>query len=390
MNIFAKLVISALFVCAAEVSAQETTFSLGTSNGAIQSTETLSTSQIDGVLRIAAPSVFGQNFTRDRSNKLFADLASLRIGLAQSISSAIASESTVRQVYSVNVNPIIPTLKLSQNNGTVSGELAQFFVQASIKASGQGIFCPSADVKFNIDNIKAFGEYNVISGDVNNTSISYNITNVSASCNGIFGFIGNLFATGVARDRINSAVASQVNQIVQFANMQRLFSLKDFAASFSRFGQETSISPFTSRVFRVVEEIISNPAINTPGVSLKLIALPSVNNFANHSVILLASHAPALIDSISCFNEIEGNIPPNTSEINIYVMLPRAGATWTLYQTIPAGLNNRFYTAVEGLPANTGVTAIAKNATIGALESFPEKVVSTSNPALCNPEGEYY
>jgi hypothetical protein len=58
--------------------AQETTLSVGTA-GNITATnslagnttsESISTAQIDSVLRVVAPGAFGQNFTRDKTNKM--------------------------------------------------------------------------------------------------------------------------------------------------------------------------------------------------------------------------------------------------------------------------------------------------------------------------------
>jgi hypothetical protein len=102
----------------------------------------------------------------------------------------------------------------------------------------------------------------------------------------------------------------------------------------------------------------------------------------------LASHTPVNIDTVSCENAVEGNIPANTSKIDIYIMPPRLNARWTLYESIPVGAEGRFYSVIEGVPANTGVTAIATNATFTGLESFPDKVISTNDVRNCYPIGD--
>jgi hypothetical protein len=367
---------------------QETNLAFGISRGAIQSTENISTAQIDGVLRNVAPSLFDQNFTRNKINSAFSDLDRLQVELANSLRQTIASQPNIRQIYSVNVNQILPDLRLSQKNNMVSGELGTLFVRISLQADVDGfqsIFCPSVNVTFDLNRIKAFGDYNYISGDISNANIAYDLSIVSASCNGIIGGLFN--PTSQARSQINTAIQNQINGALQFANMKRLFSLSDLSNGIYRFRSETPVSFIFERSAQIIQEIVNDAAINSNGVSLRIYGSRARDQLSVNYITLLASHTAANIDNISCFNAIEGNIPSNTSKIDIYVQLPRVGARWELYESIAVGTETRFYSTLDGVPANSGVTAIATNATVNGLESFPDTVVSTNDIRQCNPDG---
>lgn len=365
----------------APLHAQETTIIVGTA-GNITATnnlagnttsESLSTTQVDGVLRVVAPGAFGQNFTRDKANKVFADFTNFRTGLASSLAQIIASQPNIRRVNSVAINTSALNLRLSQKTNSVSGELGTIMASVSLVADVDGfgsIFCPSANVSFNVNNIKASGDYNFISGDVSNAAVVYEVTDVSAGCNGLLGFIGDAFGnpTAVARAQINSAIQSQIDTQLSFVNMQRLFSLSDFANGLRYFGNETIISPLVNRAINVFRELVNDASINTPGIVLNIgVQFASIAGTQN-IISFIASHAPSDVlsyaDRAVSANGVTVSIPPNTERVDVYY---RTTGNWTLLGSTTTG---RIVNIPER-PRPVSVIAIGRNSIIPGLESFP-------------------
>jgi hypothetical protein len=375
--------------------AQETTLSVGTA-GNITATnslagnttsESISTAQIDSVLRVVAPGAFGQNFTRDKANKVFADFANFRSGLATSLAQTIATQPNIRRVNSVAINTSTLDLRLSQKTNSVSGELGTIMASVSLVADVDGlasIFCPSANVTFNVDNIKASGDYNFISGDISNAAVVYDVTNVSASCNGLLGFIGNAFGnpSATARNQINAAIQSQVNTQLTFVNMQRLFSLSDFGNGLRYYGNETVISPLVNRAINVFRELVNDASINTPGIVLNIgVKFASVAGTQN-IISFVASHAPVNVTGVTIGRgpAIPGGIsveaPPFTERVDVYesLILDSAGSQITNWRYLGTAVNGR-WTATGALTGGRYM-AIGRSSLIPGLESFPGIVMT--------------
>lgn len=384
----------ALFAFAvAPLHAQETTITVGTA-GNITATnslagntasESLSTAQVDGVLRVVAPSAFGQNFTRDKANKVFTDFANFRSGLSSSLAQTISSQPNIRRVNSVAINTSALNLRLSQKTNSVSGELGTIMASVSLVADVDGlasIFCPSADVTFNVDNIKASGDYNFISGDINNATVAYDVTNVSASCNGLLGFIGDAFGnpSATARNQINAAIQSQVNTQLTFVNMQRLFSLADFANGLRYYGNETIISPLVNRAINVFRELVTDASINTPGIVLNIGVKFASNTGTQNFISFTASHAPVDVVKVRAYGAIDLLVPPGTYQSDVYYsnIIDAQGnrGNWTYLGSTTSNILPN--SANRPLFDGTLVMAIGRNSAISGIESFPGKVVAFS------------
>lgn len=363
--------------------AQETIISIGTPESRVEdnlfiqriASDSLSTAQVDAVLRNVAPSIFGQNFTRDRANKVFADFANFRTSLASSLAQTIASQPNIRRVNSVAVNTNALNLRLSQNTNSVSGELGSVMASVSLVSNNRGIlgalFCPSANVRFNVNNIKASGDYNYISGDLNSAAITYDLTDVSASCNGLLGFILNAFGipSARARSQINSEIQSQINTQLSFVNMKRLFSLADFANGLHRFRTETPVTVIANRAIGVFQEIVNDAAINTPGIVLDVgVQLASAAGGLN-KISFVASHAPIDVTHILPIDGATSTLiflkgPPNTGQVDIYGVF--------------GGQNGYLGTTVSGslwypgqIAGGSEIIAVGRSSIIPGLESLP-------------------
>jgi hypothetical protein len=344
------------------------------------SSETISTAQIDGVLRAVAPSTFGQNFTRDKANKAFADFNNFRINLATSLTQTIATQPNIRRVNSVTVNTLSLNLRLSQKTNSVSGELGKAMGAVSLVADVDGIkalFCPSANVTFNVDNIRVSGDYNYITGDVSNVAAAYDVTNVVASCNGLLGFIGNAIGnpSATARSQINAVIQSQASSQLAFANMKQLFSLADFANGLNYFRNESPVSVFANRAISVFRELVNDAAINTPGIVLDFGVQFGGGISGANKISIIASHAPINVsvgNSSGNFTQlILNNVflarPPNTEgTVDLYYILQNDTANWRYL----ASMTTDSMVITTPLPSNQ-IIAIGRSSIIPGLQSLP-------------------
>lgn len=377
-------------------STPETTISVGFAGGANLAasnslngnvaTESLSTAQVDNVLRVVAPNTFGQNFTRDKANKIFQDFANFRTGLAASLAQTIASQPGIRRVNSVTINTNALNLRLSQKTNSVSGQLGTIMARVSLLASGpSGLFCPSVSTSFDVDNIKASADYNYITGQVNSSSVTYDLTNVTASCNGFFGFVGNIFGdpAGQARIQINAAIQGQVDSQLNFVNMQRLFSLADFVNGLRYYGNETLISAVANRGINVLRELVNDAAINTPGIVLDFgVQFASLAGQSN-KISIIASHSPTDFGLVRrTLATINITQPPNTERTDFYIQRT-AQQNWEFIGSTTDGV---FAVPPAFINPNTGgfdwgYVAVSRSSIIGGLESVPYRIPIQPYPA---------
>jgi hypothetical protein len=345
--------------------------------------ETISTAQIDGVLRTVAPSTFGQNFTRDRANRAFADFANFRVSLASSLTQAIpAASSRVRRVNSISISTSALNLRLAQKTNSVSGTLGKISTNISVLVNGIPIICPSANASFSINNITISGDYNFISGDISGTVVDYTIENISTSCNGFFGFLGDVFnaITGIGNSLVRTAVASAANQAVTFGNMKQLFSLADFANGLSRFRSETPLSAVANRGILIFQEMVNDAAINTPGIVLDFGVEFATGIGEQNKISVIASNAPTDARPLNGGSSIIDLIVPQSTNFPIDLYISSNGSNWR-YLTSASTESVRLRSP---LPSHTRVIAIGRNSFIPTLESFPGNVGIALTPVCPN------
>lgn len=369
------------------VHAQETVFTIGTPNMTTVSTESLSTAQIDGVLRSVAPSAFGQNFTRDKANKAFADFANFRTSLAASLIQSIQAQDSSITVNSLIINTNSVNLHLEQKTNSVSGRLGTLSASVSGKKRvGIPLLCTSANFSLAIDNLTVMGDYNYITGDVSNARTELTVTSGGVSCNGLLSFVSNLaISLAGVNSKIRAAVPAIANQQLAFVNMKQLFSLADFANGLTRFRTETPVTAVANRAISIFQEMVNDASINTPGIVLDFNVKPAAFLGDTNMITIYGSHAPATIDFITVENDIQGTTPPNTAQIDIYVRRS-ASTAWTYYTTLPGSPDGYFGLSITNLPANTKVTAVATSSIIGGLQSFPSRNVNLYGPNPCGPQ----
>jgi hypothetical protein len=368
-----------------QLQAQETTFTIGipgniTATNSVTGNitgQTISTAQIDSVLRTVAPGAFGQNFTRDKANKVFADFNNFRTNLSASLAQTIATQPNIQRVNLVTINTPSLNLRLSQKTNSVSGELGTAMASVSLVSNVNGIlgalFCPSANVTFNIDNIRVSGDYNYISGDVSNVAATYDVTNVKASCNGLLGFVGNTFGnpSATARSMINAAIQSQAASQLAFLNMKQLFSLSDFANSLNYFRNETPLTSAANQAISLFKEMVNDAAVNTLGIIIDFnVELSTNTGILNNQIKLIASSAPVDVEipQFKTGEPIEGNLNSLINQdVDLYYSV--SGGNWIYGGSTVAGNSQ-----LPILPNGARLIAIGRNPYITGLESLPGTV----------------
>jgi hypothetical protein len=361
--------------------AQETTIVVGiagnvaATNSILGNTvsESISTAKIDNVLRVVAPNTFGQNFTRDKANKTFSDFANLRVDLASSLARTIPTLSTrILRVNSVAINTPILDLRLTQKTNSVSAKLGTLSADVSVLVKSVPIICSTANTSFSIKNITFSGDYNYISGNISGTLADYAIENVSVSCNGFFGFIGNVLnsLTGSGKTQVRNAMAEAANRAVAFGNMQQLFSLANFANSLDVFRNQSQLTLPANKAIIILKEMISDANINTPGIVLDINVAFASNTASQNTIRIFASHAPVDITSFTTSGNVTFNVPLNTQQTDIYYKL--GSGNW-VYFTSTTGNSVSGIPVVPVVPSfgPTFVIGIGRNAIITGLESFP-------------------
>jgi hypothetical protein len=344
--------------------------------------ETISTAQIDTVLRTVAPGAFGQNFTRDRANRAFVDFNNFKSRMTTSLIQAIQTSEPSVRVDSLLVNTNTLNLRLVQKTNSVSAQLGTVSVSVTGRKSvGIPLFCTSANFSFSLDNIMVSGDYNFISGDVSNAIANFSVNNVRSSCNGLFNFVGNLvLRIADVNSIVKNAIRNEANSQLAFVNMKRIFSLSDFANGLDYFRNENPLTIRANRVIGVFKEIVNDAAVNTPGIALdfKIEAAPFFGG--QNKITILASSAPIDVGNIyrpnfdrSVIVELSG---ATNNLAGIYYSL--GGSNWTF-----AGTSGFL---PDGLPENASVIAIATNSVIPGLNSFPGAVGFAPPFRVCRPD----
>ncbi len=378
------------FFSVSSLHAQETTIIVGTvgnitstnSLAGNTSTESLSTAQVDGVLRAVAPGAFGQNFTRDRANKVFGDFARFRANLAPSLTTAIQNSDSSIRVNSLIINANALNLRLAQKTNSVTGQLGT--VSASISARkdvGIPLFCTSANVSFSLDNIMVSGDYNFITGDVSNAKADFAVNNVSTGCNGLLGFVGDFVLTiAGANSLLRDAIKAEANNQLSFINMKSLFSLSDFANGLRYYGNETVISPLVNRAINVFRELVNDAAINTPGIVLDFKVVFAANASQPNIIGFFASSAPVTSANLPpAGDRIAFSLPPNSSGMDIYGRDSLSQSNWKFLGT--ASSSPVYFRDLANLGSTAPVYIVtSRSSVISGLDSFPI-LVKESNGA---------
>lgn len=347
-----------------------TTLKVGVPGGIGQapSYESISTTQVDSVLN-SLPS-YPNNFTRDKANAVFQDLAALKASLSTDLRLAVASLSDVKQVYSLSTvfNPV--QARLTQESTSIGLEIGGIDADISMELETQGGFlgslvCASPDVDVTITGIKGVGSYNAYTGAINGVTVTYGFIESDADCGGLFGFVGDWFFEDNVEDGVIDQINASLNQIDGIANRQTLFSIRDFLEGLLDSNYLTE--PYADDALNVMDSLVMQTNLNS-GLALDII----VDDNANNTISFLAGHHPPTFTNMGASGNnrsVHVVLPANTAKVDIYRQ-STTSSNWALIQTITTNTtitfpHNRLHAKIGAIGESSLISGLKSTVTSG-------------------------
>ncbi|TDF34618.1 hypothetical protein EYS14_22945 [Alteromonadaceae bacterium M269] len=195
---------------------------------------TISLIEVDFALALARDQIQAANpgltlpsiSTNDLANRGFAEVATLKRQLENSIRSEILSIGEVRSVGAVNVDFLPFEIVLRQQNNALLVSVDGLSANVFGEAESQGIFCRTPSFSVALDDISATLQFNLFTGNLMVSDINFNVSS-NANCGGLLGFIGDLFADGILRDLIDDSIEGGLASINGIVENQNLFGIND-------------------------------------------------------------------------------------------------------------------------------------------------------------------
>ncbi len=415
------------FGALAQTSTGETTIFFGTPDAqpGVLNGVGFSTSDIDPLIELASgnPSV-----TKNLANEAFGDLSQFKQDLSVQMRNAFLAIPEVSSVQHANVQANQILVRLTQPGTSVGVMLSGLSVSTSFvyhPTGFIGLLCPTATISATLSDVSVFTEYNVYSGNIENTSVNYSIV-PNVDCQGVIASlaqtIGEVFF-GDAEARLKLEIRDAADSLVQNGNMQTLFSLEDFLDGLRQYGDiienyyfqipaqatidlqgfeqffdfgvgstitvETPQLPFdisqeVNRVIDVAQGVVSSFS----GTNLQLDIL--LFDGPTNQISFVVSQQAIRIGStnVEVDTLITLNVPPKTDSFELFVragnQLPWIPLTSTEYITAP--VVNR---VVPLLPAGTQIVAVGYRSAFPELYSLPSNtaIVEESYPCFGNGAG---
>ncbi|RMB01544.1 hypothetical protein [Eilatimonas milleporae] len=342
---------------------------------------------------------FPANYTRDLANGAFAELDRLQAVLRTELIAAIESDSRVQRVQQLTlvVNPL--QVRLSQMQTSVNLDISGISASARLRLAISVPFCSPVFGEVDLSNIRASGSYNLFTGKIQNVDINYRVDNEDISCSNPIGealaVLVRIFTDidGLLSDGIDNAI----RDIEGSANMQTLFSIRDFAESLTKMlSNEVLGSGLPLQLRNRLQNIVDaggreglralNEVINTNNLSTGLLAQLTIDRGPTENAIgLVGAHQQVDIIEVDQINQgtlISMRVPPNTASIDVYFREP-GKSLWTYGGTSTFGA-----ITIGGAPFNTELKAVGNSALIPGLRSIDGQMLKVrTNPCTigCPP-----
>lgn len=325
-------------------------------------------------------SMLGSSFFATEANSLFQGLASFRSNIAAEMTTAFLSDSSIKRVNSVVVTtkPITATLTAS---GTAVGVNVSG-IKATVDAKADGplpLLCPS--VNFVVDiAFTGNGSFNPSLLEVGDLQFNA-VPNVrSASCSGIFGFLGNLLGSIMNGESVRSVtqdkMRQQLAQFSGFGSVPTMFSLSGININVL---SRLPASPSRDKVLNTANRFLAAGALRS-GLALAISLHDDFSGAGGHLIRLTASQIP-----VSAHLEFIGNGShmlelmdgPGTASVRVY--LRQHSFNNDIGSFTPGS-----FTIISS-SGGTSVWGVAESALVPGLRSFPKSfgTISSSTGTDC-------
>jgi hypothetical protein len=372
--------------------AQETTVRVGRvgygpSDG--PEVQSISTAQIDPWLYLFNPSHFGQHYTRDYANAMFADANALQARLVTDLRGVLEQMDHVTSVngLTVGMNPLY--VDIWQTDAGVQAQVFGLSARASVNLDA-GVWgwatglCYSATASFSIKGIGVTSEYSIATGQLQNSRVDYTIGDIDVSCYGVGGhvtnFLINAFASGYIREYAHDTLKNATQSQLDMLNSRTIFSAWDFLEGLRNFGSNGYLNAIANQAITLGQAVILNPASLNSAVRLSLTVhqAPSGN-----TISFIVSHTETtsvdMLDYPYGWTVVTMGKGPNTGSIDVFYRWPAGVGPWYLL-----GSTTTDVLYAQGMyPQGTEIGAIAVNSSNSSLRAYMGATKVTEHAANC-------
>ena len=372
--------------------AQETTVRVGrVGYGPADAPEvqSLSTAQIDPWLYLINPGHYGQHYTRDYANAMFADANAVRDQLAAELRTKIAEMDHVMAVHglSISANPLY--VDIFQTDAGVRAQVFGLSAAVSARLDG-GVWgwatglCGFADVSFKLNGINAVSEYSIATGNLQNSRADWTLGEINVNCYGVGGhvtnFLINAFASGIVREKVQSTILSATQGPIDMLNTRSIFSAYDFLEGLRNFSSSGLLNTYANQAITLGQAIVLNPATLNSAVRLSITVQQAP---AGNTVSFIVSHTETtsvdIIDYPYGWTVVTMGKGPNTGRIDVFYRWPAGVGPWYLL-----GSTTSDVLYAQGMyNQGTEIGAIAVNASNSSLRAYMGATKVTEHAANC-------
>jgi hypothetical protein len=160
-------------------------------------------------------------------NNLFLEINTAKYELQNNIRSALLAVPEVERVNYSLVTTYPLQLNLTQTNNSLVANMNGLGVSVGgVADTGIPVFCSNIHFNLSIQNIDITLAYDLFNGNLNLSSVDYDL-NTSASCSGLFGFLGTIFTQSYFENAVEESIDNAIRDIEGTLQMEQLFSIRD-------------------------------------------------------------------------------------------------------------------------------------------------------------------
>jgi hypothetical protein len=330
-----------------------------------------STAQIDPYLNIISPSQFGAHYTRDVANGLFADLNAMGDRIRTQLDPILEADPKITSAeITVFSNPL--NLDLWQTSSGVRVEVWGLSLLATVDYYASfGELCGNAHGTFRFNDIRLTSEYNIATGQLQNSNVTFSLGNINVDCTGIFGFVAEYLANnvfmGYARTLIETEVKAAIKDQMHLTDSRTIFSAYNFLEGLRVAGPNTPLGSAANQLVTVAQGVVANPGALNRGVRLSMTAARApTGNVVSFIVSNVAhSHIDAL-DYPRGTTTVSLGVGENIGRTDVFYRYPAGTGPW-----YPLGTTTTSVLVVPGnYPIGTEIGAIGVNMYNTSLRSY--------------------
>jgi hypothetical protein len=367
--------------------AQETTVKVGRMGygpADLPVVSSASTSQIDPYLNLISPSQFGAHYTRDVANGVFADLNAMGDRIRTQLDPILEADPKITGAdVTIFSNPL--NLDLWQTSSGVRVEVWGLSILATVDYyASVGELCGNAHGTFRFNDVRLTSEYNIATGQLQNSNVTFSLGNITVNCSGIFGFIGEYLANNVfmgsARTLIENEVRAAIKDQMHLTDSRTIFSAYNFLEGLRVAGPSTPLGSVANQLVTVAQGVVANPGALNRGVRLSMTAARAPTG--NTVSFIVSNVAHSNIDALDYprgTTVVSLGVGENIGRTDVFYRYPAGTGPW-----YPLGTTTSSVLVVPGsYPIGTEIGAIGVNVYNTSLRSYLGVTKVTEYSANC-------